>query len=42
MGKLILRDSCYDGLKNVKKSKSQGNPNHEKYMKEADKQIKKI
>nr|WP_295300468.1 hypothetical protein [uncultured Blautia sp.] len=39
MAKLVLRESCYRGLKNVKKCATQNKPTHENLVKEANKRI---
>lgn len=41
MAKLILRKSCYTGVKNIKKSKPSNKPNHQTLVKQANKQIEK-
>ena len=39
MAKLVLRESCYSGLKNVKKCTAKNKPEHENLVKEANKRI---
>ena len=41
MAKLILSSASYEGLKNVKRNKSQTKPGHEELVKEANIQIEK-
>lgn len=41
MAKLVLRDSSYNGIKDIKKSKIQNTPLHRQYVKEANKRIEK-
>lgn len=39
MAKLVLRESCYSGLKNVKKCTIKNKPEHENLVKEANRRI---
>lgn len=39
MAKLVLRESCYNGLKNVKKTTVKNKPEHENLVKEANRRI---
>ena len=39
MAKLVLRESCYSELKNVKKCTAKNKPEHENLVKEANKRI---
>lgn len=41
MAKLVLRDACYNGIKNVEERKIQNKPQHEALVKEANKRIEK-
>lgn len=41
MAKLVLRQSCYNGLKNIKKNEVQNKPDHIKHVQDANKRIEK-
>lgn len=41
MAKLVLRQSCYNGLKNIKKNEVQNKPDHTQHVKDANKRIEK-
>ena len=41
MAKLVLRESSYTGIKNIKKCKISNSPEHEKLVKEAKERIEK-
>lgn len=41
MAKLILRDACYNGIKNIEEHKIQNKPQHEALVKEATQRIEK-
>lgn len=39
MAKLVLREACYNGIKNIKKCESLNNPGHEMLVRKANKHI---
>lgn len=39
MAKLVLRKSCYEGIKHIKKQEIQRKPNHDNYVKAANQKI---
>jgi len=41
MAKLVLREACYEGIKNVKTKHLKATPEHKKMVVEANKRIEK-